>query len=57
VLYYIIASVFRFTRRRFMSLDYKLIGSRIKSARKRMGMTQETLAEKIDVSVGYVSQV
>ena len=40
-----------------MSVDYKLIGGRIKSARKRMGMTQETLAEKIDVSIGYVSQV
>ena len=40
-----------------MSIDYKLIGGRIKSARKRIGMTQEILAEKIDVSIGYVSQV
>ena len=40
-----------------MGVDYKLIGGRIKSARKRKGMTQEMLAEKLDVSVGYVSQV
>lgn len=40
-----------------MPIDYKLIGSRIKVARKRKDMTQEMLAERLDVSVGYVSQV
>jgi len=40
-----------------MGVDYKLVGSRIKSARNRVGITQEALAEKLDVSIGYVSQV
>jgi len=40
-----------------MNIDYKLIGTRIKSARKRKGITQGVLAEKLDVSVGYISQV
>ena len=40
-----------------MNIDYKLIGERIKRARKNLGMTQETLAEKLNVSIGYVSQV
>ena len=40
-----------------MNIDYKLIGSRIKEARKRKGITQEMLAESLDVTIGYVSQV
>lgn len=40
-----------------MNIDYKLIGARIKSARKNKGITQGVLAEKLDVSVGYISQV
>ncbi|MBE6547917.1 MAG: helix-turn-helix transcriptional regulator [Ruminococcaceae bacterium] len=40
-----------------MNIDYKLIGERIKRARKACGMTQETLAEQLNVSIGYVSQV
>lgn len=40
-----------------MSVDFGLIGSRIKSERKAAGKTQEWLAEKLDVSVGYISQV
>ena len=40
-----------------MNVDYKLIGSRIKEARKNKGITQEMLAEKLDVTIGYVSQV
>lgn len=40
-----------------MSVDYKLIGSRIKIKRNTIGMTQEKLAERIDVSVGYISQL
>lgn len=40
-----------------MNIDYKLIGERIKRARKTKGLTQEALAEKLNVSIGYVSQV
>ena len=40
-----------------MNVDYKLIGERIKKARKAMGITQDVLAEKLGVSIGYVSQV
>lgn len=40
-----------------MSVDYKLIGSRIKTKRKAAGRTQEQLAEKLSVTVGYVSQM
>lgn len=40
-----------------MRIDYKLIGGRIKAERKSKGYTQERLAEKLDVSVGYISQV
>lgn len=40
-----------------MNIDYKLIGARIQATRKKCGFTQENLAEKLDVTVGYVSQV
>ena len=40
-----------------MSIDYKIIGSRIKTKRKEKRLTQENLAELLDVSVGYVSQI
>ncbi len=40
-----------------MNIDYKLIGDRIKRVRKTRGMTQELMAEKLNVSIGYVSQV
>jgi len=40
-----------------MNIDYKLIGERIKKARKERGMTQDNIAERLNVSVGYVSQV
>ena len=40
-----------------MNIDYKLIGSRIKKERIKQGLTQESLAERLDVSIGYVSQV
>lgn len=39
-----------------MAVDFKLIGRRIKNKRHQAGFTQEQLAEKIDVTVGYVSQ-
>lgn len=40
-----------------MNVDFKMIGERIRLARKRMGYTQEKLAERLDVTIGYVSQV
>ena len=40
-----------------MNIDYKLIGERIKRARKANNITQEVLAEKLGVSIGYVSQI
>lgn len=40
-----------------MNIDYKLIGDRIRTERKRKDITQESLAEKLDVTIGYVSQV
>lgn len=39
-----------------MSIDYKLIGKRIKQKRKQLGKTQEVFAEELSVTVGYVSQ-
>lgn len=40
-----------------MSLDYSIIGERLKKARIEKGYTQEQLAEKIDVSVAFLSRV
>jgi transcriptional regulator with XRE-family HTH domain len=40
-----------------MSVDYRLIGTRIKEKRKEAGKTQEQLAENLSVTVGYVSQL
>lgn len=40
-----------------MSINYKVIGQRIKRRRKSMNKTQDNLAELLSVSVGYVSQI
>ncbi len=40
-----------------MNIDYKAIGARIKARRRELKITQETLAEMLSVSIGYVSQV
>ena len=40
-----------------MAIDYSVIGSRIKQARLAKNMTQEDLADKIDVSVAFLSRV
>lgn len=40
-----------------MEIDYNIIGERLKRARISQGMTQEKLAEKLDVSVAYLSRV
>lgn len=39
-----------------MALDYSIIGERLKKARTSKGFTQEQLAEKIDVSVAFLSR-
>lgn len=40
-----------------MSPDYNVIGRRIKNARIEQGLTQEELADKIDVSIAFMSRV
>lgn len=40
-----------------MELDYSLIGKRIASRRKRVGLTQEKLSEKIGSSPSYISNI
>lgn len=39
------------------NIDYKLIGQRIKEARKKAGLSQEKLSEMIDVTTVYISRV
>lgn len=38
-------------------MDYKLLGKNIKEVRKSLKMTQEQLAEKIEVSTVFISQI
>ena len=40
-----------------MAIEYSVIGSRIKQARLAKNMTQEDLADKIDISVAFLSRV
>ncbi len=40
-----------------MALNYKVIGNRIQNRRKAKGSTQAQMAEALDVSVGFISQV
>ena len=40
-----------------MSLNYNLIGLRIKEFRMRNRLSQAELAERIDMSVSYISQI
>ena len=40
-----------------MALDYNIIGQRIKKARQNKHLTQEGLAEKLDVSVAFLSRI
>lgn len=40
-----------------MALDYGIIGERIKLARTKAKLTQENLAEKLEVSVPYLSRI
>lgn len=38
-------------------MDYKILGSRIREERIRLSLTQETLAEDINISVSYMGQI
>ena len=40
-----------------MSLDYNIIGERLKQARINKNLTQEKLAEQLDVSVAFLSRI
>lgn len=40
-----------------MPIDYKSLGSRIKEVRKRIGLTQEQLAERADLSTTHISNI
>lgn len=40
-----------------MALDYNIIGQRIKKARQNKHLTQKDLAEKLDVSVAFLSRI
>ena len=40
-----------------MALNYSIIGVRLKQARLNKKITQEQLAEKLDVSVTYISRI
>ncbi len=40
-----------------MALDYTIIGERLKKARTEKNLTQEKLAEKLDVSIAFLSRI
>ena len=40
-----------------MAIDYNVIGERLKSARKEKHFTQEQLAERLDVSIAFLSRI
>lgn len=40
-----------------MALDYKVVGTRIKNARKIKEITQEQLSDMMGISVAYLSRV
>ena len=40
-----------------MALDYNIIGERIKQARMNKKLTQENLAERLEVSVAFLSRI
>lgn len=40
-----------------MALDYNIIGQRIRQARLNKNLTQEDLAEQIDISVAFLSRI
>lgn len=40
-----------------MALDYKTLGKRIKFYRKQRHITQEQMAEQLDLSLSFISQI
>ncbi len=40
-----------------MALDYKIMGERLRNARLAKGLTQDQLAEKINVSIAFLSRI
>lgn len=40
-----------------MAIDYSAIGHRIQTRRKAIGLTQELLAERVNITVVYLSKV
>ncbi len=40
-----------------MAVDYDLIGKRVAAARKQRNLTQEALAEKVEISNTYLSHI
>lgn len=40
-----------------MAIDYSLVGERLKRARLSKNLTQEDLAEELDVSVAFLSRI
>lgn len=40
-----------------MDINYKKFGTRVKIAREQKGLTQEQLAEKIDMTNNYISNI
>ena len=40
-----------------MAIDYSIIGERLKKARQSKNLTQENLAEKLDVSVAFLIRI
>lgn len=38
-------------------MDYKKLGQRIKEERKKLGLTQEQLAEDVNLSTNYISMI
>ncbi len=40
-----------------MALDYNIIGERLKQARMNKNLTQEKLAEQLDVSIAFLSRI
>ena len=38
-------------------INYKQVGEKIKAKRKKLGLTQEQLAERCDLSVSYIAHI